>query len=152
MEVISINPVLFNSMVQLYSETSLRKLLRTFNKNNYIKDLSCKTAVEFDKISQLNNIDKIIEFVSLQIIIRTAADDKNYSENIIDEKNILIQETGLIFNKDVVNKIKEFVMNDKHIKNALQELAIEKIIKLQETFDDYIVYLTKAFITAVKKL
>ena len=152
MEVISINPILFNSMVQLYSETSLKKLLRSFNKNNYIKDLSCKTAVEFDKISQLNNIDKITEFVSLQIIIRTTADDKNYSENIIDEKDILIQETGLTFHKDFVNEIKEFVMNDKNIKNALQEYAIEKIMKLQETFDDYIVYLTKAFITAVKKL
>lgn len=152
MEVISINPILFNSMVQLYSETSLKKLLRSFNKNNYIKDLSCKTAVEFDKISQLNNIDKITEFVSLQIIIRTTADDKNYSENIIDEKDILIQETGLTFHKDIVNEIKEFVMNDKNVKNALQEYAIEKIMKLQETFDDYIVYLTKAFITSVKKL
>lgn len=151
METISINRVLFNSMVQLYSETAVKKLIREFNKNNYIKDLSCKTAIEFDKISELTNIDKITEFVSLQIIIRTVADDKNYSKNIIENKDILIQEIGLTFNNDVVDKIKEISMNDPNVKKEMQEYAIEKMLKMQQTFDDYIVYLTKAFITAVKR-
>lgn len=151
METISINRVLFNSMIQLYSENAVKKLIREFNKLNYIKDLSCKTAVEFDKISELTNIDKITEFVSLQIIIRTVADDKNYSKNIIENKDILIQEIGLTFNNDVVDKIKEISMNDPNVKKGMQEYAIEKMLKMQQTFDDYIVYLTKAFITAVKR-
>lgn len=151
METISINRVLFNSMVQLYSETAVKKLIREFNKINYIKDLSCKTAIEFDKISELTNIDKITEFVSLQIIIRTVADDKNYSKNIIENKDILIQEIGLTFNNDVVDKIREISMNDPNVKEEMQEYAIEKMLKMQQTFDDYIVYLTKAFITAVKR-
>jgi hypothetical protein len=151
METISINRVLFNSMIQLYSESAVKKLIREFNKLNYIKDLSCKTAVEFDKISELTNIDKITEFVSLQIIIRTVADDKNYSKNIIENKDILIQEIGLTFNNDVVDKIKEISMNDPNVKKGMQEYAIEKMLKMQQTFDDYIVYLTKAFITAVKR-
>lgn len=151
METISINRVLFNSMIQLYSESAVKKLIREFNKLNYIKDLSCKTAVEFDKISELTNIDKITEFVSLQIIIRTVADDKNYSKNIIENKDILIQEIGLTFNIDVVDKIKEISMNDPNVKKGMQEYAIEKMLKMQQTFDDYIVYLTKAFITAVKR-
>lgn len=151
METISINRVLFNSMIQLYSESAVKKLIREFNKLNYIKDLSCKTAVEFDKISELTNIDKITEFVSLQIIIRTVADDKNYSENIIDNKDILIQEIGLTFNNDIVDKIKEISMNDPNVKKGMQEYAVEKMLKMQQTFDDYIVYLTKAFITAVKR-
>lgn len=152
METIQINPILFNSMVNLYSESAVKKLIKSFNKNEYITNLACKTAIEFDKISRLIILDKIIEFISLQIIIRTTADDINYSNNITDKKDILIQETGLIFNNDVINEIKNVCFNDTHIKATIQEYAIKKIFKLYELYDSNIVYLTKAFITAVKNM
>lgn len=152
METIHINPNLFNSMVKLYSESVVKKLIRSFNKNDYVKDLACKTAIEFDKISRLINLDKIIEFIALQIIIRTTADDINYSNSINDKKDILIQETGLIFDDNIINEIKESSFNDTCVKMNIQEYAIEKLIKLHKVYDDSIVYLTKAFITSVKNL
>ena len=89
METIQINPILFNSMVNLYSESAVKKLIKSFNKNEYITNLACKTAIEFDKISRLIILDKIIEFISLQIIIRTTADDINYRQNRRQERQLL---------------------------------------------------------------
>lgn len=151
MQSVTVNPILYNEMIELYSDNSFRKLMRLFAKNAYIRSISCRTASEFDKLSGISNIDKIIEFVSLQIILRVTADDKNYSEVILEDKDSLLQQTGLVFNTEIVNEIKKITYNDISVKGCLHGIVVNKLLKLQDIFDDNIIYLTKAFCSIISQ-
>lgn len=151
MQTIQINPELYETMIDLYATNIFKKMIKIFQKSPYVMDIACRTASEFDKTHGIVNIDKIIDFVALQIILReTSNKDTEYNEEINDCKSSLLCEYGIIFSKEVEQVITELTYNYTKIIHAVQDLAAEKMLKLLEIFDDDIIYLTQAFCKIVK--
>lgn len=152
MQSIKIHPNLYQEMVSLYAISTFKKMFKQLHKSDYVMNIACKTASEFDKTHGIIEVDKIIDFVVLQIIIRiTSNNDTTYHNDINDSKDSLIYETGITFDDDDIEDITMLMYNDQTIYRAIQEIAANKILKLQEIFDDDIIYLTKSFCKVVKE-
>ena len=144
MQTVKIHPELYNGMVTLYANTVFRKLYKEIHKQSEVLNIACKTASEFDKAIGIIGVDNIVDFVTLQIILRlTSFNDTYYNKDIEDNKDNLICETGITF--DIDNSIEEYTFNDVAVIKAVNDIAATKMMKLQDVYDDNIVYLTKAF-------
>lgn len=144
MQTVKIHPDLYNSMVTLYANTVFRKIYKEIHKESEVLNIACKTASEFDKTIGIIGVDNIVDFVTLQIILRlTSFNDTYYNKDIKDNMDNLICETGITF--DIDNNIEEYTFNDTAIIKAVNDIAAAKMMKLQDVYDDNIVYLTKAF-------
>lgn len=153
MQSIKIHPHLYQEMVSLYSMNIFKKMFKQLRKSDYIMNISCKTASEFDKTHGIVEVDKIIDFVILQIIIRiTSNNDTTYNTEINDSKDSLICETGIIFDDEDIEDVIMLMYNDQNVIKSIQDIAANKILKLQEIFDDNIIYLTKSFCKVIKGL
>lgn len=150
MQTIKIHPQLYESMVSQYANTAFRKLYKSISKSDFTINLACKTASEFDKTSGIVGVDNIVSFVTLQIILRlTSFDDTAYCKDIENNKDSIICDTGITFDDDF--DIASFTFNDQVVTKAINMIAAEKMLKLQDIFDDNIIYLTKAFCKVAKE-
>ena len=150
MQTIQIHPQLYASMVEQYANTIYKKIYKGISKSDFTINLACRTASEFDKTSGIVGVDNITAFVTLQIILRlTSFDDACYCGDIEDNKDTLICETGIQFNDEF--DIDEYTFNDKTIIKTLNIIAAEKMLKLQDIFDDNIINLTKSFCKVAKE-
>lgn len=143
---IKINPDLFTAMLSSYATVVFKQMVKEFKKSSYVMGISCKTASDFDKARGLIELDKIHDFVVLQIIARlTSNDDNNYSPEIEACKDSLIINTGLTFNDDSIDEVKGMMYNDIRVSNLVHDLASTKLLKIAEEFNDEVSYLTKSF-------
>lgn len=150
MQTIKIHPQLYESMVSQYANTAFRKLSKNISKSDFTINLACKTASEFDKTSGIVGVDNIVSFVTLQIILRlTSFNDTSYCRDIENNKDSLICDTGIVFDSEF--DIAEYTFNDQVVTKAINMIAAEKMLKLQDIFDDNIIYLTKAFCKVAKE-
>ena len=146
MDSITINHELYTEMLKLYTTSSYKKIFKNLHKCDYVINLACKTASEFDKVHGIIEIDKILDFVALQIIIRiTSNNNKNYHKCLIDNADYLLDNSEIIIDDEEVIDIFECLYNDAVITKCIHAIAAEKLMKLLEVFDDNIVFLTKSF-------
>ena len=125
-------------MVSQYANTAFRKLSKNISKSDFTINLACKTASEFDKTSGIVGVDNIVSFVTLQIILRlTSFDDTSYCRDIENNKDSLICDTGIVFDSEF--DITEYTFTDQVVTKAINMIAAEKMLKLQDIFDDNIV-------------
>lgn len=151
MQSIKIHPQLYEGMISLYATSIFKKMFKQLHKSDYVMNIACKTASDFDKTHGIIEVDKIIDFVVLQIILRiTSNNDTTYNYEINDSKESLINETGLIFDHEDIDEVIDLLYKDKNLTKFVQDLAAEKILKLQEIFDDEVIYLTKSFCNVIK--
>lgn len=151
MDSISINHQLYMDMLKLYSSSAYKKIFKNLHKCEYVMNLACKTASEFDKMHGIIEVDKIIDFVVIQIIIRvTSNKNKNYHKCLTDNSDFLLCESDIVIDDEEVNEIFKCLYNDPVLIKCIHAIAAEKLLKLLEIFDDNIVFLTRSFCKVIK--